>query len=60
MIQGKDAPFVLDFVNDAENIYRAFKPYYDKTELAQASDPSIRKSRGGTAGEAVTCAQHFT
>jgi type I restriction enzyme, R subunit len=41
MIQGKDVPFVLDFVNDAENIYRAFKPYYDRTELAQASDPSI-------------------
>jgi type I restriction enzyme R subunit len=41
MIPGKDAPFVLDFVNDAENIYRAFKPYYDKTELAQASDPSM-------------------
>jgi len=41
MIPGKDAPFVLDFVNDAENIYRAFKPYYDKTELAEASDPSI-------------------
>jgi type I restriction enzyme R subunit len=41
MIPGKDAPFVLDFVNDAENIYRAFKPYYDKTELAQTSDPAI-------------------
>lgn len=41
MIPGKDAPFVLDFVNDAENIYRGFKPYYDKTELAQASDPSM-------------------
>ena len=41
MIPGKDAPFVLDFVNDAENIYRAFKPYYDKTELAAASDPSM-------------------
>jgi type I restriction enzyme R subunit len=41
MIPGKDAPFVLDFVNDAENIYRAFKPYYDKTELAQPSDPSM-------------------
>jgi type I restriction enzyme R subunit len=41
MIQGKDAPFVLDFVNNAENIYRAFKPYYDKTELAQSSDPSM-------------------
>ena len=41
MIPGKDAPFVLDFVNDAANIYRAFKPYYDRTELAQASDPSM-------------------
>ena len=40
MIPGKDAPFVLDFVNDAENIFRAFKPYYDKTELAQPADPS--------------------
>jgi len=41
MIPGKEAPFVLDFVNDAENIYRAFKPYYDKTELAAASDPAM-------------------
>ena len=41
MIPGKDAPFVLDFVNDAEDIRRAFKPYYDKTELAQPSDPSM-------------------
>lgn len=41
MIPGKDAPFVLDFVNDAENIYRAFKPYFDKTELAEASDPAM-------------------
>ncbi|MFN2397910.1 MAG: type I restriction endonuclease subunit R [Gemmatimonadaceae bacterium] len=40
MIPGKDAPFVLDFVNDAENIYRAFKPYYDKTGLREVSDPS--------------------
>ena len=41
MIPGKDAPFVLDFVNDAVNIYRAFKPYYDKTGLQEASDPSM-------------------
>jgi type I restriction enzyme R subunit len=40
MIPGKEAPFVLDFVNDAENIYRAFKPYYDKTELKEVSDPA--------------------
>jgi type I restriction enzyme R subunit len=40
MIPGKDAPFVLDFVNDSEDIFRAFKPYYDKTGLQQASDHS--------------------
>ncbi len=40
MIPGKDAPFVLDFVNHAEDIFRAFKPYYDKTGLAEVSDPS--------------------
>lgn len=40
MIPGKDAPFVLDFVNDTTNIFRAFKPYYDRTELAENSDPS--------------------
>jgi type I restriction enzyme R subunit len=40
-ILGKDPPFVLDFVNEAQNIYLAFKPYYDKTELSEASDPSM-------------------
>lgn len=39
MIPGKEAPFVLDFVNEAEDIYRAFKPYYDATSLQEASDP---------------------
>ena len=37
---GKDAPFALDFVNNAEDILNAFKPYYDKTEVAEASDPA--------------------
>jgi type I restriction enzyme R subunit len=40
MIPGKDAPFVLDFRNEAEEIYRAFKPYYDATSLQETSDPS--------------------
>jgi type I restriction enzyme, R subunit len=44
MIPGKDAPFVLDFVNEAVDIYRAFKPYYDGTELAEASDPGMLES----------------
>lgn len=40
MIPGKDEPFVLDFFNEADDIYRAFKPYYDKTGLREPSDPS--------------------
>ncbi len=36
---GKEPPFVLDFVNDSEDIYRAFKPYYNVTTLAETSDP---------------------
>src|SRR5450756_3255036 len=40
MIPGKDAPFVLDFVNEAQDIYAAFKPYYDRTSLQEVSDPA--------------------
>lgn len=36
---GKEDPFVLDFVNDPDEIYRAFKPYYDTTSLQETSDP---------------------
>ncbi|MBK6728414.1 MAG: type I restriction endonuclease subunit R [Xanthomonadales bacterium] len=39
MIPGKQTPFVLDFVNEAEDVYRAFKPYYDATSLQEGSDP---------------------
>ena len=35
---------MLDFVNDAEDIYRAFKPYYDTTSWQEASDPSHARS----------------
>lgn len=40
MVPGKETPFVLDFVNEAEDIYRAFKPYYDATSLQESSDPA--------------------
>ena len=40
MIPGKETPFVLDFVNESEDIYRAFKPYYDATSLQESSDPT--------------------
>src|ERR1019366_3872904 len=36
-IPGKENPFVLDFVNEADDIYKAFKPYYDATSLQEVS-----------------------
>jgi type I restriction enzyme R subunit len=39
-IPGKDEPFVLDFINPPDDIYRAFKPYYDATSLQESSDIS--------------------
>lgn len=36
---GKEEPFILDFVNKPDDIYMAFKPFYDKTELEKQSDP---------------------
>ncbi|MGK7296250.1 MAG: type I restriction enzyme subunit R domain-containing protein, partial [Candidatus Wenzhouxiangella sp. M2_3B_020] len=38
---GKEAPFVLDFVNDAEEVRSAFEPYYNTAELTDVSDPDI-------------------
>jgi len=39
-VTGKELPLVLDFVNKAEDIYAAFKPYYTVTTLNEASDPA--------------------
>ena len=36
---GKQAPFVLDFRNDPEDIAAAFAPYYDHTEIEEVTDP---------------------
>lgn len=41
---GKDFPFVLDFVNDTDEIFRSFKPYYDTTSLFEESDPQQLES----------------
>lgn len=40
-IAGKDEPFVLDFVNKPEDIYAAFKPYFDSTSLQESADPTM-------------------
>lgn len=36
---GKEDTFVLDFVNDAEEIRRSFQPYYEETIVAETADP---------------------
>ncbi|WP_437829866.1 type I restriction endonuclease subunit R [Sorangium sp. So ce1153] len=36
---GKEATFVLDFVNDTDGIYQAFKPFYEQTSVAERADP---------------------
>ncbi len=38
---GKSDPFVLDFVNNPEDIAAAFAPYYDQTQLEAQSDPNL-------------------
>jgi type I restriction enzyme R subunit len=38
-VSGKEGTFVLDFVNDREEIYRAFKPYYGDTPIGDEPDP---------------------
>ena len=40
-IRGKDSTFVLDFVNTAEDIQKAFEPYYECTVLDEATDPNV-------------------
>ncbi len=38
-MRGKEDTFVLDFVNEPEEIYEAFKPFYEATSMGDASDP---------------------
>jgi len=36
---GKSDTFVLDFVNDEEEIRRSFQPYYERTTVSETADP---------------------
>lgn len=38
---GKDTTFVLDFVNDAEDVLAAFKTYHTTAELSTTTDPAL-------------------
>ena len=39
MAPGKSRTFVLDFANEEEDIYQAFKPYYETTPVGENADP---------------------
>lgn len=38
---GKEETFVLDFVNETDDIKEAFQPYYTTTVLSEATNPNI-------------------
>ena len=38
---GKDTTYILDFVNDPDEVLAAFKPYYETAELAGVTDPNL-------------------
>ena len=38
---GKDTTYILDFVNDAAEILKAFKTYYTTAELEATTDPNL-------------------
>jgi len=40
LFPGKET-FILDFVNDTEDILEAFKPYYERSELSDVTDPQL-------------------
>lgn len=37
----KDTTYILDFVNEPEEILKSFKPYYETAELAGVTDPDL-------------------
>ncbi|WP_040513688.1 hypothetical protein [Gracilibacillus halophilus] len=39
--KGKNDTFVLDFANEAEDMQKAFEPYYEVTQLEEATDPNV-------------------
>ena len=40
MYPGKDKTFVLDFVNEPDDVLEAFKPYFLEAELTDVTDPN--------------------
>jgi type I restriction enzyme R subunit len=40
-LPGKDTTYILDFVNDAGEVLKAFKTYYETAELEATTDPHL-------------------
>lgn len=38
---GKDTTYIVDFVNDPEDVLKSFQPYYETAELADVTDPHL-------------------
>jgi len=38
---GKDTTYILDFVNEPDEVLASFKPYYQTAELADVTDPNL-------------------
>ena len=38
---GKDEVYVLDFVNETDDIRKSFQPYYETTILSEGTDPNL-------------------
>jgi type I restriction enzyme R subunit len=38
---GKEDTFILDFVNEAEEVKESFKPYYEQTQIEERVDPNL-------------------
>jgi type I restriction enzyme R subunit len=49
--RGKEDTFVLDFVNEPEEIYTAFKPYFETTPIGEEADPQQLNSLAHELGE---------
>ena len=41
MCYGKSDTFVLDFANTKEEIFEAFQPYYERTDVDDVTDPNL-------------------
>lgn len=48
---GKESTFVLDFVNEREEIFESFKPYYTITDSGPDTDPQLLYSLAHTLAE---------